>query len=77
MTSGEETAVRAGDLLIIASHRVGQPAQFAEVLEVIEASSGQHYRVRWDDGHESIFFPGSDAAVRHSTRRRQPSPTTC
>jgi hypothetical protein len=20
-----------------------------------------HYRVRWDDGHESLYFPGSDA----------------
>jgi hypothetical protein len=23
----------------------------------------EHYRVRWDDGHESAYFPGSDCRV--------------
>jgi hypothetical protein len=29
----------------------------------------ESYRVRWDDGHESLFRPGSDATIKHSTRR--------
>lgn len=24
-----------------------------------------HYLVRWDDGHETIYFPGSDAHTVH------------
>jgi hypothetical protein len=23
----------------------------------------EHYRVRWQDGHESVYFPGPDARV--------------
>jgi hypothetical protein len=30
----------------------------------------RHFRVRWDDGHESLFYPSSDATFAHSTHRR-------
>jgi hypothetical protein len=30
---------------------------------VMGGPAGEHYRVRWDDGHESEFFPGPDAKV--------------
>ena len=55
---------KSGDLLIISGHRVGEHRQTGEVLEVIGAGERPHYRVRWEDGHESIFFPGSDTVVR-------------
>ena len=55
---------KSGDLLIISGHRVGEHRQTGEVLEVIGAGERPHYRVRWEDGHESIFFPGSDTIVR-------------
>ena len=35
-----------------------------EILEVLGTRGHRHYRVRWDDGHESIFFPGSDAIIQ-------------
>jgi uncharacterized protein DUF1918 len=25
--------------------------------------------VRWDDGHESIFYPGGDVTIRRATRK--------
>jgi hypothetical protein len=31
------------------------------VLEVLETGDVRHYRVRWDDGTDCIFFPSSDA----------------
>jgi hypothetical protein len=31
------------------------------VLEVLGADDQPPYRVRWDDGHESVYFPGPDA----------------
>ena len=55
---------KSGDLLVISSHRVGERRQTGEVLEVIGTGERPHYRVRWEDGHESIFFPGSDTIVR-------------
>lgn len=62
----------AGDLVIIAAHRVGEREQLGEILEVF-AGQRPHYRVRWEDGHESLFFPSSDATVRRSSHRRGPS----
>jgi hypothetical protein len=55
-----------GDRILIKSRHLGEPDRDCEVLEVRGADGGPPYRVRWgEDGHESLFFPGSDAAVRH------------
>lgn len=54
----------AGDRIVILGHRVGEPIRSAVVLEARGDDGGPPYRVRWsDDGHESLFFPGSDAFV--------------
>jgi hypothetical protein len=53
-----------GDRLVVESIHVGQPRREGEVVEVVPGDSGhEHYRVRWDDGHESIYFPSSDCHV--------------
>ena len=55
-----------GDRIVIKGHRVGEPDRDCEVLEVRGRDGGPPYQVRWDeDGHESLFFPGSDAVVEH------------
>jgi hypothetical protein len=55
-----------GDQLIIRGHRRGEPDRDAEILEVRGPNGDPPYRVRWSDsGHETLFFPGSDALVRH------------
>jgi len=57
---------KAGDRLIIKGHHVGEPDRDAEILEVRGADGGPPYVVRWEDsGHETVFFPGSDAVVQH------------
>jgi hypothetical protein len=55
-----------GDRVVIESNKVGSARKTAEVLEVINGTGGEHYRVRWDDGHESIIYPSSDASVLDS-----------
>jgi hypothetical protein len=50
------------DRIVVESLRVGQPRREGEVLEVV-AGEREHYRLRWDDGHESIYFPSSDCRV--------------
>ena len=53
-----------GDRIVIESRYVGQPRRQGEVIEVAPGSGGpEHYRVRWDDGHESTYFPSSDCHV--------------
>ena len=55
-----------GDRLTVKGHHVGEPDRDAEILEVCGEDDGPPFRVRWDDdGHEGLFFPGSDAVVEH------------
>lgn len=55
-----------GDRIRVHGHRVGDPDRVGEILEVRGEDGGPPYVVRWDDdGHESLFFPGSDAEVTH------------
>jgi hypothetical protein len=65
---GQSGGMRAavGDRIVIKGHHVGEPDRDAEILEVRGPDGGPPYLVRWsDDGHEGLFFPGSDAVVEH------------
>lgn len=64
---------KAGDRIVVESQRVGQPAREGDILEVIPSASGTiHYRVRWDDGHESDLRPAAGSArVVPGTQGRQ------
>ncbi len=53
---------KVGDRIIVETERVGLPDRDGEILEVIESPSGTHYRVRWDDGRESTFWPAAGSA---------------
>ena len=37
-------------------------ARQGEILEVIPSSLGEHYRVRWNDGHETDIRPAGGSA---------------
>jgi hypothetical protein len=54
---------QVGDRIIVEGSKVGQARRDGEIVEVIDAPGPRHYRVRWSDGHERIFFPSSDARV--------------
>jgi hypothetical protein len=57
---------KSGDRIVVESPHVGQARREGEVLAVVPGErehEGEHYRVRWDDGHESIYFPSSDCRV--------------
>jgi hypothetical protein len=55
-----------GDRIVVRPHHVGEPVRDAEILEVRGDEGGPPYVVKWaDDGHEGLFFPGSDALVEH------------
>ena len=64
---------RAGDKIVVAGHAVGVPGKTGEIVEVIGEPGHERFRVRWEDGHESIFSPGEDALIRRPTRRRAKS----
>ena len=55
---------KSGDRVVVKGHRVGDPPREAKILAVEGEDGEPPYRVRWeDDGHEGVFFPGSDASV--------------
>ncbi len=64
---------KAGDRIVVESEQVGTPEREGEVLEVLERSGGVRYRVRWSDGHESVFTP-SVGSARVLPRRRGSRP---
>lgn len=67
MASDEHPTLRAkcGDRLVIRGHHQGEPRQDGEILKILGAEGAPPYLVRWEDGHESEVFPGSDAFVQH------------
>jgi len=52
-----------GDRIVVESVTVDSARRSGEILEVMGGPAGEHYRVQWEDGHESEFFPGPDARV--------------
>ena len=65
-----------GDEIIVDPIRTGEPARKGEILEVKGDPGHEHYLVRWDDnGHETVFFPGSTSHAIHpgGTNDRRPS----
>jgi uncharacterized protein DUF1918 len=59
-----------GDRIVIRGHHTGQPERICQVTEVRGADGGPPYLVRWDDsGHETLYFPGTDATIEHTRRR--------
>ncbi len=63
----------AGDRIIVKGHRVGEPDRDALVLEVRGPDGGPPYLVQWgDDGHEGLYFPGSDAVLHHYGHAAEP-----
>jgi hypothetical protein len=55
---------KPGDVIEVEGRAVGMPGRSGEILEVLGEADHPHFRVRWEDGHESIFYPSSDARVR-------------
>ena len=54
---------KSGDEIVVDAVHTGEPSRKGAILAVETQSGVVRYRVRWDDGHESIFFPGSTAHV--------------
>ncbi len=65
-----------GDRVLVESERVGRSAREGEILEVLGGGSDIHYRVRWQDGHESTLFPtaGSVTIIRVTSKAAPPQP---
>ena len=51
----------------------GEPPRRGEIVELLGREGHEHYRVRWDEQHESILYPADGVTVtpgpgRHGRR---------
>jgi hypothetical protein len=62
-----------GDRIEVTSNTLGVPPRHGEVIE----RTGSTLRVRWDDGHESVFVPSSNCRVIESGDPTGPTRLSC
>ncbi|GAU66160.1 hypothetical protein SSP35_02_05290 [Streptomyces sp. NBRC 110611] len=55
-----------GDRLVVHGRTVGQHDHEVEIIEVMGTNGDPPYRVRGQDGHETIMLPGPDSVVKHA-----------
>jgi hypothetical protein len=72
-----QTNVEPGSVIVIRPHSVDGARRMAEVLEVIGNEYHRRYRVRWDDGHESILYPSHDAIIESAAASRKRRASLC
>jgi hypothetical protein len=59
-----------GDRIIIRGKTVESPDRHGKIMEVRGADGAPPYFVHFDDGHDTVVYPGGDFVVE----RRQESP---
>jgi len=69
MPTHTSRAAKPGDVVRVTRHHVGDTGRLGEILELLGGPGHERYRVRWDDGHESIFTPSSDAVIERVRQR--------
>jgi len=60
-------AVEQGDVVVVSGRRVGESPRIGEVIEVLGQPDHPHYAVRWDDGHQSILYPGKATSIERQS----------
>jgi hypothetical protein len=58
---------KAGDRVIAESESTDRPPRLGTVEEVLNGQSSPRLRIRWDDGHETIYTPAAGALARART----------
>ncbi len=52
-----------GDRILVHGNVVGQADRQGEIIEVRGPGGSPPYVVRFDDGHETLVYPGPDAII--------------
>jgi hypothetical protein len=54
-----------GERIVIRGKTVESPDRHGEIVEVRGPNGQPPYLVRFDDGHETLVYPGSDTIIEH------------
>lgn len=68
-TTQHRDGAKPGDWLEAHGTR-GQPVRRGQILEVLGSHGHEHFRVRWDEAHESIVFPADGVRIVHHPTHR-------
>jgi Domain of unknown function (DUF1918) len=60
----ETRHVEPGDIVETSGRHVGDAGRSGEIVAVLGEDEQLHYLVRWEDGHESILYPGEGTTIR-------------
>jgi len=66
-TGHTKTHAQAGDWIEV-SGLPGRAPRSGQIIEVLGGRGHEHYHVRWDEQHESIFFPTEGTAIVRGSR---------
>ena len=53
--------LKVGDRVKVESESTERPPRTGVIEEVVREPPSARYRIRWDDGHESIYTPSAGA----------------
>jgi hypothetical protein len=56
--------VEPGDVVKTSGRRVGDAGRTGEIVAVLGEGEHKHYLVRWEDEHESIFYPSEGTTIQ-------------
>ena len=62
--------LKIGDRVEVESESTDRPPRTGVIEEVVREAPSRRYRIRWDDGHQSIYTPAA-GALRHVGRAEQ------
>jgi hypothetical protein len=54
-------ALKAGARVKVETESTERPRRTGVIEEVVRAEPSPRYRIRWDDGHESVYTPAAGA----------------
>jgi hypothetical protein len=70
---GAKMTFEVGKIVEAESESTDRPPRSGVVEEVLRGDPSPRYRIRWDDGHESIYTPASGALrARPAGKRSSP-----
>jgi hypothetical protein len=53
--------LKAGDRVKVETESTERPPRTGVIEEVVHGPPSPRYRIKWDDGHESIYTPSAGA----------------
>jgi hypothetical protein len=51
--------IKVGDRVEVEAESTDRPPRTGVIEEVVREAPSARYRIRWDDGHESIYTPAA------------------